>query len=201
MAIIVLGAKAVIAVLLVAAGAAKLADLPGFTAGVALFAPRPTAHGAVRAAALCVAAGEIVAGAASWSSPEAGWLNLVVLAIGCGFVAVAAAGYAWHRGQSCRCFGALPRRGFALAGVVRAVAIALSAAVATAPVGHSRTQVGLAGRLALLAGAAVIGTAAFSAARAAGASGAGGAGGAGRAARRGGATRSARRGMRLRWAP
>src|SRR5258708_11319113 len=161
MAIIVLGATAVIAVLLVAAGAAKLADLPGFTAGVALFAPRPTAHGAVRAAALCVAAGEIVAGAASLSSPQAGWLNLVVLAIGCGFVAVAAAGYAWHRGQSCRCFGALSRRGFTLAGIVRAVAIALSAAVATAPVGHSLTQVGLAGRPAPLARAAAIGPAAL----------------------------------------
>ena len=168
MARVVLGCKAAIAVLLVAAGGAKLADLPGFAAAVRLFAPRGTAPALLRAVAVGVAIVEVVAGAASLSAPRAGWLNLLVLALSCGFVAVSAAGYGWHRGKSCRCFGALSRRGFTVAGVCRAVAIALAAAIAMVPVDASLVRVGLAGRLALAAGAVVVAVAAFSAAAAVG---------------------------------
>src|SRR5665811_1289113 len=117
----VLACKAVVAVLLVAAGGAKLADLPGFAASVSLFLPGTTARRPARTVAAGIAAGEIMAGAASLSSPRASWLNLVVLAICCGFVAVSAAGYRWHRGRSCRCLGALSRRRFNLAGLGRSV--------------------------------------------------------------------------------
>lgn len=170
MAQVVLGCKAVIAVLLVAAGGAKLADLPGFAAAVRLFAPRGTAPALLRAVALGVATIEAGAGAASLSSPQEGWLNLLVLVIGCGFVAVSAAGYGWHRGKSCRCFGALSRHGFTVAGICRAAAITLAAAVAMVPVDGSLVRVGLTGRLALSAGAVLVAGAAFSAAAAAGSS-------------------------------
>ena len=114
-----LACKTAIAVLLVAAGGAKLADRRGFAASVRLFLPGPAAPRLHRAVALGIAGGEIAVGAASLSSPRARWLNLVVLAICCGFVAVSAAGYRWHRGRSCRCFGALSRRRFNLAGLGR----------------------------------------------------------------------------------
>ena len=168
---VVLAGKAAVAVLLVAAGAAKLADLPGFAASVRLFRPGRGAPGLDRGVALGIAAGEIAAGAASLSSPRASWLNLAVLAICCGFVAVSAAGYRWHRGQSCRCFGALSRRRFNLAGLGRSLLIALGAWVATAPVRAAAIQLGAADRIGLLAGALLVAAAAFSAAAAVGAGG------------------------------
>jgi len=163
---IALSAKALIAVLLLAAGGAKLADLPGFTAAVALFAPRRTPRQVLRGTALGVAIGEIVAGAASLSSPGIGWLNPVVLGIGCGFVGVSVAGYAWHRDRPCHCFGALSARTFGAAGIGRAVVIAVGAAMAMVPARSSLIQLGPAGRLSLLAGAALVDWAAFSAAAA-----------------------------------
>ncbi|HUZ54456.1 MAG TPA: MauE/DoxX family redox-associated membrane protein [Streptosporangiaceae bacterium] len=177
MTAVALACKAVVAVLLVAAGGAKLADLPGFAASVRLFLPGTAARrldGRAaprldRGVALGIAAGEITAGAASLSSPRANWLNLVVLAICCGFVAVSAAGYRWHRGRSCRCFGALSRRRFNLAGLGRSMLIALGAGVATAPVRAVLIQLGPADRIGLLAGALLVAGAAFSAAAAVGA--------------------------------
>ena len=165
---VVLACKAAVAVLLVAAGGAKLADLPGFAASVRLFLPGSTAGRPVNAVAAGIAVGEIMVGAASLSSPRASWLNLVVLAIGCGFVAVSAAGYRWHRGRACRCFGALSRRRFNLAGLGRSVLIALAAAVAMAPVRAAAIQLGPAERIGLLAGALLVAAAAFSAAAAVG---------------------------------
>jgi hypothetical protein len=165
---VVLACKAVVAVLLVSAGGAKLADLPGFAASVRLFLPGSTARRPVNTLAAGIAAAEIMAGAASLSSPRASWLNLVVLAIGCGFVAVSAAGYRWHRGRSCRCFGALSRRRFNLAGLGRSVLIALAAAVAMAPVRAAAIQLGPAERIGLLAGALLVAAASFSAAAAVG---------------------------------
>src|SRR5690242_4224607 len=102
---IALACKAALAVLLVAAGAAKLADLRGFAATVRLFLPAWAGAGTgagtlagagafggagVRprlsyAAAIAVAAAEIAAGAASLSSPLAGWMNVAVLALCCAF--------------------------------------------------------------------------------------------------------------------
>ena len=157
----VLACKAALAVLLTAAGGAKLADLPGFAASVRLFLPVD------RGVAVGIAGGEITVGAASLSSPRTSWLNLVVLAVCCGFVAVSAAGYRWHRGRSCRCFGALSRRRFNLAGLGRSAAIALGAVVATVPVRAAAIQLGPADRIGLLAGALLVAGAAFSAAAAA----------------------------------
>ena len=169
MGVVALGCKAAVAVLLIAAGGAKLADLPGFAASVRQFWPARIWPGSARRIAVAIAAAELTSGAASLSSPQARWLNLAVLALSAGFVIVAAAGYHWHRGRSCRCFGALSRRGFSLAGIARALLITLAAAMALIPGGSGLTQVGVAGRLGLLAGALLVALAARSAAAAAGA--------------------------------
>jgi len=164
--VIALSAKALIAVLLLAAGGAKLADLPGFTAAVALFVPGRVPRQVRRGTALGVAIGEIAAGAASLSSPGIGWLNPVVFGIGCGFLGVSVVGYAWHRDRPCHCFGALSTRTFSPAGIGRAVLIVAGAAAATVPARSSLIQLGPGGRLALLGGAALVAWAAFSAAAA-----------------------------------
>jgi hypothetical protein len=166
--IAVLGCKASIAVLLLVAGGAKLADLPGFADVAVLFLPRLRARRLPMLIAAGVAAAELAAGAASLSLPRAGSVNLAVLAICCCFLAVATTGYLRHRGRSCRCFGALSGRGFGLAGVVRAAVLVLAAAIAIANVPHPAVAVSVSGGLALLAGGALVAGAAFAAAAAVG---------------------------------
>jgi len=162
--LVVLGCKASIAVLLLAAGGAKLADLAGFASTVRLFVP-----GHARALAAAIAIGEIVAGSASLSMPAVRWLSPAVLVICCCFLAAWTVGYARHSGRPCRCFGALSRRGFTAAGIGRAAGLTLAALAATARVPQVAIQLSLLTRFGLLAGAALVATAAFSAAAAAGA--------------------------------
>ncbi len=168
----VAGAKAGLAVLLLVAGAAKLAGLDGFAATVRLFLPaglRRRPPGLPRwialTIALTVALGEVALGGASLAAPAAGWLNLVVLATGGAFVAVSGIGYARHRGRSCRCFGALSRRRFDRAGIARAVAIAAVAAVPLAGLPASAVRLAPADRGLLLAAAFLLAAGAFTAAR------------------------------------
>jgi hypothetical protein len=163
--VLVLGSKSALAVLLLVAAGAKLADLTSFAAAVRLFVPRPPRWPVLRAAALGIALAELALGAASLSSPAAGWLNPVVLAAGCAFVAVSGVGYAFHRGRSCRCFGALSQRKFDAAGIVRSIFIAAAAAVAMAPVPPSSVQLTATSRLLLAAAAAMLAFVAFTAAR------------------------------------
>jgi hypothetical protein len=164
--VIALSAKTLIAVLLVAAGGAKLADLPGFAGVVALFVPASVPLRLLRGAALGLAVGEIVIGAASLTSPGLGWLNPVVLGVGCSFLVVSAVGFTWHRGRSCHCFGALSTRTFNPAGIGRAAVIVAGAALGMVPVRSSLIQLSPASRLGLLAGAALVAWAAFTAAAA-----------------------------------
>lgn len=169
MAVVALACKAAIAVLLVAAGAAKLAGLADFAAAVRLFLPASTGQALVRSVAAVIAGTEIAIGAASLSSPLARWLNLAALALCCGFVAVSAIGYARHPGRACRCFGALTGRAFSLAAIGRAALTAIAAGFAAAPAGASLLRLGAAGRLGLLGGAALIAWSAYTAAAAIGA--------------------------------
>jgi Methylamine utilisation protein MauE len=169
MNVLVLALKAAVAAALLIAGSAKLADVRGFAAAVRLLVPlgagRPVFF---RVSALAVALGEILLGLASLSSPAAGWLNPVVLALTCAFVAVSAIGYAFHRGRSCRCFGALSHRKFDVPGIARSMAMTAAAAIAMTPVPPGMVAAGGGTRLLLLAGGGVVGLAAFSAARALG---------------------------------
>jgi len=131
--VLVLTAKAAIAVLLLASGAAKLADLTGFAATIRLFVPARAAARllpALPVAAITVAAAELLAGAVSLCWPAAGWVNPAVLTLGCGFAAAAAAGYARHRGRPCHCFGALSRRGFSARTLLQALVIVAAAVLA-----------------------------------------------------------------------
>ncbi|HVB44031.1 MAG TPA: MauE/DoxX family redox-associated membrane protein [Streptosporangiaceae bacterium] len=166
---VALGCKALIAVLLLVAGGAKLADLPGFTVSVRLFAPRRTGPRIARAAATCIAGGEIAAGAVSLSSPRLGWLNLVVLGICGGFFVVSVVGYVRYPHRSCRCFGALSRHSFARPAIARAAGLTIAALLATARAGGPAVQVGPAGRLATLLVGLLVAVAALSAAAAIGA--------------------------------
>jgi hypothetical protein len=166
---VALACKVVVAVLFVAAGGAKLADLAGFTATVRLFVPAWTALWVPRAIAAMIAGLEVIVGAASLSSPLAGALNLAVLVVCCSFVAVSVIGYRRYPGRACRCFGTLSRRSFNHAGIARAALLAACAVLAVWPVSASMLQLGTLGRLGLLAGAAVITSCAFTAAGAIGA--------------------------------
>jgi hypothetical protein len=169
--IAVLGAKTSIAVLLLAAGGAKLADRAGFAATVRLFVPGavPGALAVSSVLAAVIAMGEIVTGVASLSLPAVGWVNPVVLVICCGFLVTWTVGYARHAGRPCRCFGALSRRGFTRAGIGRAACLTLAAVAATAAVPQAALQLTLVTRLGLLAGGTLVAVAAFTAAAAAGA--------------------------------
>ena len=170
MSVVVLAAKAAVAVLLLASGGAKLPDLSGFAATIGLFAPaRAPARvlAAAQQAAVTIAAAELVTGAVSLCWPAIAWVNPVVLALSCAFVLVTGVGYARHRGRPCHCFGALTRRGFGLPSLLRALVIMVAAAAACigvrpAPVLHFA----LALHLLLLAAAVLMATAAAAAAKA-----------------------------------
>ena len=170
MTAIVLAAKAAVAVLLLASGGAKLADLAGFADTIRLFVPaRAPAWvlAAARHAAAAIAATELLTGTVSLCWPGLVWVNLAALALSCGFAIVAGFGYARHRGRPCHCFGALTNRGFGLPSLLRAVAIVTAAAAACVPVRPvPQLHFALAFHLLLLAGAALMAAAAAVAAKA-----------------------------------
>jgi len=169
MAVLVLGAKAAIAVLLLVAGGAKLADLPGFATAVRLFVPARAGSAvlaAVRSAAVAIAVSEVLVGTISLCWPAVGLANPVVLTLAAGFAVVAGLGYAWHRDRPCRCFGALTRRRFGLRSLLQALLITVGAALAARPVRSADLRLAPAVHLLLLAAAAIMVLAAYTAARA-----------------------------------
>jgi hypothetical protein len=122
---------------------------------------------AAQYAAVTIAAAELLAGAVSLCWPALSWVNLVVLAMSCGFAVVAGFGYARHRGRPCHCFGALSRRGFGLASLLRSVAILIAAAIGCVPVRPApQLHFALAFHLLLVAGAVLMAAAAAAAAKA-----------------------------------
>ena len=163
-----LTAKVIVAAMLAVAGGAKLADVSGFAAAVRLLVPVRVPTITWRVIAVTIAVAEVALALASLSSPATGWLNTVVFGFACGFVVVSVLGYVFHRGHSCRCFGALTRRNFDALGIARTVAIAVAAALATAGVPHAMVEIGAADRVLLLLAAALTSLAGFSAARALG---------------------------------
>lgn len=168
MVVLALGAKAAVAVLLLVAGGAKLADLAGFASAIRLFlptAPRPMLA-ALPAASAGLALAELLTGAASLCFPAARWLNWLVLALASGFFIIAVVGYARYRGRPCRCFGALTRRAFGLRSIGQTLLIAVTAAAALRPARPAQLNLGLADHLLLLAAACLLVLAAFTAARA-----------------------------------
>ena len=89
MVVLALGAKAAVAVLLLVAGGAKLADLAGFAGAIRLFLPPTTPRpilAALPAASAALALAELLTGAASLCWPAGRWLNWLVLGFASGFV-------------------------------------------------------------------------------------------------------------------
>jgi hypothetical protein len=168
--VLVLAAKAAIAVLLIAAGSAKLADPAGFAAAIRLFVPRRAparVQALAPAAAGAVIAAELIAGTASLCWPAAAWANLAVLALACGFAAVAGLGYARFRDRPCRCFGALTRRSFSARSLVQSLVILAAATLAASgPAATDAVAIGLIAHLLLLAAASLLALAASTAAKA-----------------------------------
>ena len=168
MDVLVLCAKTVLASLLIVAGGAKLSDPASFTSTVRLFIPLRVAWPLLSAIAVGVSLGELAVGLASLTLPAITVVNALVFAVACAFVAVSAVGYAFHRGRSCRCFGALSQRKFDAPGLLRSVVTAGIAAVALAHVGAPALQLDATARVLLLAAAGLLAVAAFTAARARG---------------------------------
>jgi hypothetical protein len=168
--VLVLAAKAAIAVLLLASGGAKLADIAGFAATITLFVPaRAVARlsSALPAAAVTVAAAEVVAGGVSLCWPELGWVNLAVLALACGLAAAAGLGYARHRDRPCHCFGPLSRRGFSARTLVQALVVLAAAGLAGQRVHPAaQLQLGAGVHVLLLAAAVLLAATACTAAKA-----------------------------------
>jgi len=167
---LVLAAKAALAVILLASGGAKLADISGFAAAIRLFVPgRAVARLplALPALAITIAAVELMAGGISLCWPTAGWMNPAVLALGCGLAAVAGIGFVRHRGRPCHCFGALTRRGFGARTLLQALVIVAAAALACQPV-HPvpELRLGAGIHVLLLVAAGLLAAAAATAARA-----------------------------------
>ncbi len=165
MTALVLTAKAALAVLLLAAGGAKLADPAGFAAAIRLFVP-PRAQALVSPTVAAVIAAELAAGTVSLCWPAAAWANLAVLMLACGFTAVAAIGYARYRDRPCRCFGALTGRAFSARSLLQSVVILAAAVLATRPAGQPQVTLGLSAHLLLIAAGALMALAAYTAARA-----------------------------------
>jgi hypothetical protein len=163
--VLVLCAKTALACLLIVAGGAKLSDPASFASTVRLFIPLRVAWPLLSAVAVGVSLGELAVGLASLTLPAITALNALVFAVSCAFVAVSAIGYAFHRGRSCRCFGALSQRKFDAAGVLRNTVIAGIAAVALVHVGAPALQLDATARVLLLAAAGLLALAAFTAAR------------------------------------
>jgi hypothetical protein len=168
--VLVLAAKAALAVLLLASGGAKLPDIAGFATAIRLFVPgRAVARlpSVLPTVAITIAAAELLAGGISLCWPAAGWISPAVLALACGFAAVAGFGYVRHRGRPCHCFGALTRRGFGARTLLQAMLLVAAAALACQGV-HPAAQLRLGAgmHVLLLAGAGLLAGAAGTAAKA-----------------------------------
>jgi hypothetical protein len=170
MTVLVLAVKAALAVILLASGGAKLADIAGFAGAIGLFVPgRAVARlpSALPAAAFTVAAVELIAGGLSLCWPTAGWINPAVLALGCGLAVVAGIGFVRYRGRPCHCFGALTRRGFGVRTLLQALVIVAAAALACQSVHPApELRLGAGMHVLLLVAAGLLAAAAATAAKA-----------------------------------
>src|SRR5689334_21721429 len=151
---LVLATKSGLALMLIVAGSAKLAGVPGFAASVKLFVPLKGSPRAMERIAIGIATYELILGSASLACPSVDVINVLVLATACGFLTVSSIGYVRHRGKSCLCFGRLSNRVFDGVGVLRSVVIVgLATGVALIAVSPSAIQLATAGHLLLLGGA------------------------------------------------
>lgn len=158
--------KSVIALVLIVAGGAKLADPASFAAAIRTFTSQRPAYPVVKALAMTIASTELSLGVVSLSLPSVWVLNVCVFAMACGFLLVSLIGYVFHRGRPCRCFGALSRRKFDASSVLRGLGLVLLSAVATLHVQQAAIGVSVQDNFLLAVVASLVACAAFAAARA-----------------------------------
>jgi hypothetical protein len=127
---LILAAKSGLAVMLLVAGGTKLSEARGFSATVRLFLPRRAPRRLIRATTYAIVVLELTLGLTSLSLPAERWPNVVVVALGCGFLVASVYGFAFHRGRSCSCFGALSGSRFGGTAIIRSLVIAAAAVVA-----------------------------------------------------------------------
>ena len=168
MAVVILAAKSILAVTLLVAAGAKLADMSSFAGTLRLFIPRQFSSKLIRTIATLMVSGELALGAMSLALPAISWINYMILAVCFAFVTVSAVGYARFRGRTCQCFGALSQRRFDLRGIGRSAVLLVLAVAALGTVQSASVQLEIAPRLLLLAVALLLAASAFVAARAVG---------------------------------
>jgi uncharacterized membrane protein YphA (DoxX/SURF4 family) len=156
--VLILCVRGGLAVILIAAGAAKLASLTDFSStlaqlsGISISTGRRVAL--IRSAAKLLAAGELASGLASLTGAIPRAIDAAVVALTLAFAIVAVYGFRTHSMLECRCFGSLTASRFGRGGVARAVAL-LGAAVVVLAVGAPegvawRTSPGAAAAIATL---------------------------------------------------
>lgn len=166
MDVLILGAKSALAVMLIIAGGAKLADVSSFAATMRLFMPWQPRRSAMRCFAVGVAVSEVALGTASLSWPAANWLNTLTVAAACLFFVITSVGYVLYRGRTCRCFGALSQRKFGKLSVLRSLGMVTVAVVAMFDVRLAAVELSEAARSLLAVSAVFLTLAALAAANA-----------------------------------
>jgi hypothetical protein len=122
--------KVVLAVVLVVAAGAKLADIGAFGDVIRSFAAGQLSFRMARCVAVAIAVLELTLGGASLLAPKVTVLNWAVFLLAIGFVFVSAFGYAFRRGRPCRCFGALSKTQYSIGGIIRSCLLGAASALA-----------------------------------------------------------------------
>ena len=127
--------QAGVALVVLSAGSAKLADVRGFATTVStLGVPRAWSARTARGVALA----EIGVGALALAGIAGRVVGVLLLALTVGFVAVTIFALRWRPQARCRCFGALSESRFGPISLVRSVLLAAAAAVVVVG-GHGTT--------------------------------------------------------------
>lgn len=111
---------------LLLAGLGKVTVMSDFTSSAERFIPATVQHYA-RQVAIAVVAVEIVIGLSTLLIPSSRLLDVVVVALFAGLLAISVIGYQRYRGSSCRCFGPLSKGEFNRLAIARNTLLALAA--------------------------------------------------------------------------
>jgi hypothetical protein len=158
-------AKAAVAVILIVAGGAKLADIPGFTTTVRIFVPVRTSKAVSTVFARALSLLELGLATGSLAFPRIIAFDIAIFILCCMFVVVSVYGYIFHHGRSCRCFGALTARTFDGEGIGRSALMAGLAGFVVADIQPAAATADLTGTILLIVSIVVVGFASYTAAR------------------------------------
>lgn len=126
---VIFSLRAILAVLLVAAGAAKLADTRSFTATLLALGVPTQPENIVRSIAFAIPLIEAIVGLASISGFWQPVVNGAVLLLMAGFMLIVIIALRKAPYATCRCFGALSDSQFSVRGLVRSVLLTVGALI------------------------------------------------------------------------